>query len=393
MRNKAVILGTNDYISLSVIRCLGIEGIYTVAVDYLNKRQYVFKSKYCSQRLIAPNPGEGKEEFVRFLKEFGKKQALPPVLIVCNDYYVKVVDKYLDKLKKFYLIAQEESGLHSRLINKKSLREIATERGLLMPEVVAMGESNLYERVEEKIGYPCIVKPIDLPAFIRRFKKRSIKARNQDQLRTILKVAESAGLEVIIERIIPGFDNNIYTLDAYLNRESKITHWMTAQKHRQYPINFGFSVYTEQKYVPELYHIGKEFLENINYKGFVEMEFKKDVLTGQYYLIKINTRITSFNSLIYKLGINIPYITYMDMLGRPLPAKAIQGDSNCAFWYLYGDILAIIDYLKSKQLSAKEIIQSLWKSKAYAIWSLDDPRPALEFLKIKLEDILKRISY
>ena len=32
--NKAVVLGCNYYIGLSVIRCLGIEGVHVVACDY-----------------------------------------------------------------------------------------------------------------------------------------------------------------------------------------------------------------------------------------------------------------------------------------------------------------------------------------------------------------------
>ena len=38
--NKAVILGCNYYIGLSTIRCLGKEGIHTVAVDYNENDRY-----------------------------------------------------------------------------------------------------------------------------------------------------------------------------------------------------------------------------------------------------------------------------------------------------------------------------------------------------------------
>ena len=62
-----------------------------------------------------------------------------------------------------------------------------------------------------------------------------------------------------MQRIIPGFDDHMYTFDAYMNQEGKVTHWVTCQKFRQYPINFGASVYTGQRYVPELYELGRHF--------------------------------------------------------------------------------------------------------------------------------------
>ena len=35
--NKAVVLGCNYYIGLSVIRCLGVEGVHVVACDMILK--------------------------------------------------------------------------------------------------------------------------------------------------------------------------------------------------------------------------------------------------------------------------------------------------------------------------------------------------------------------
>ncbi|MCD9577573.1 hypothetical protein LUU93_21590, partial [Flavobacterium sp. SCIV07] len=74
MRHKAVILGCNYYIGLSAIRCLGMHGIHTVAVDYSPERAYGALSKYTSERLIAPHYKEEKEAFIAFLKEYARKQ-------------------------------------------------------------------------------------------------------------------------------------------------------------------------------------------------------------------------------------------------------------------------------------------------------------------------------
>lgn len=391
MKNKALVLGCNYYIGLSTIRCLGREGVHTVAVDYSDKDAYGARSKYCSERLIAPHYKDDTKSFIEFLIEYSRKEDVPPVLIPCHDSYVEIIDEYLDELKEYYLIPQTEKGLYTKMMNKETLHGLASKYGLAVPETVGVREENFLERVETIIQYPCIVKPVDSPTFVAKFRRKLFIINNREELLDALDRAKKAGLEVIVQRIIPGFDDHMYTFDAYLNQEGKVTHWATFQKYRQYPINFGASVYTGQKYVPELYDIGANFLEKLNYKGFAEIEFKKDANTGTYYLIEINVRITNFNNLLFKLGLNIPYITYCELIGSPLKAKAIEKDVNLVFWYAYEDLLAIRDYIKTGQLTFKEIFSSYFRPKAYAIWDWTDPMPALYYGGMILNKIAGKI--
>ncbi|MFT4414484.1 carboxylate--amine ligase [Fredinandcohnia humi] len=382
MKNKAVILGTNYYIGLSTIRCLGVNGIHTVAVDYSYDNTYGADSKYCSERVIAPHYRKDKEGFIAFLKEYSRKQTATPVLIPCHDSYVEVIDEYLDELKEYYLIPQTEQGLYTKTMDKELLHQLASEHGVAVPETVRLNEENFYEKIEETIKYPCLVKPTDSPTFVSIFRKKLFKVHNRQELDEAVEKAKNANQEVIVQRIIPGFDDHMYTFDAYLNQDSKVTHWVTCNKYRQYPINFGASVYTGQKYVPELYEIGAAFLEAIGFKGFVEIEFKKDAETGKFYLIELNVRITNLNSLLYKVGVNFPYITYRELTGNPVEPKAVERDTNLVFWYAYEDYYAIKGYLRTGQLSLGQVIKSLFKPKAYAIWDPRDPKPFISFVKM-----------
>ncbi|SHG01090.1 carboxylate--amine ligase [Ornithinibacillus halophilus] len=384
MKHKAVILGNNYYIGLSTIRCLGIEGVHTVAVDYSEEDRYGAASKYCSEKVIVPHYKKEPNAFIQALIEYAKNQEEKPVLIPCHDSYLEAIDAHLDQLKEYYLLPQTQQGLATQVINKDTLHALALEKGIKVPESVSIDDENLREIVNEKIHFPCLVKPVDSPSFMRVFRTKIFKVYNMNELDEAVLKAKEANLDVFIQRIIPGFDDHMYTFDAYLNQDSKVTHWTTAQKLRQYPINFGASVYTIQRYVPELYEVGSKFLEAIQYKGFGEIEFKKDAETGDFYLIEINARITNFNHLLYKVGLNFPYITYRELIGDPLPPKAIKATTNRAFWYAYEDILAVKGYLKTKQLSFGQVFKSFFRPKAYAIWSWKDPKPLLVFLKSRI---------
>lgn len=391
MKNKAVILGANYYIGLSVIRCLGEMGIYTVAVDYEKKGAYGASSKYCSEQLIAPHYKTNTEAFIEYLLAYGKEQAEKPVLYPCHDAYVEIVDANLDRLKDVFLISQQEQGLWTKLMNKDTLQSIAASYNVLVPETVRVHEPDYLKKTTELIGYPCIVKPVDSPSFVAVFRKKIFMANNEDELKQAIQRAKDAKLEVVIQRIIPGFDDHMHTYDAYLNQQSKVTHWTTCQKFRQYPINFGASVYTGQKHFPELHEIGSVFLEAIKYKGFAEIEFKKDAVTGQFYLIEINVRTTNLNALLHSVGLNFPFIDYCELTGNPLPPKAVTADTNKVFWYAFEDFLAVKGYLKTGQLKLGQVLKSYMKPKAYAIWSLKDPAPGLMFFSELIGKVFGRV--
>lgn len=391
-KNKAVVLGANYYIGLSAIRCLGKEGVQVAAVDYSDKNSYAFRSKYCSEKLIAPHYKNEPGEFLKFLIDYSKRQEVKPVLIPCADPYVEFVDEFFDELKEYYLFPQTEKGLYTKLMNKDTLMQLAEKYGVRIPETVQIDEENYIEKVERIIQYPCIVKPIDSPSFVAIFRRKIFKVHNRHELIEAVDKASKAGLKVMVQRIIPGFDDHMYTFDAYMNQNSEVTHWTTCQKLRQYPINFGASVYTTQRYVPELYDIGAKFFKDVGYKGFAEIEFKKDAENGNFYLIEINIRITNFNVLLNKVGINIPYLTYQELTGQDIGTKAVTENTGVTFWYAFEDFFAVKDYLRQKQLNLFQIASSFFRKKACAIWDPEDQAPFHYYNKLLMKKVEKKIK-
>ncbi len=391
MKNKAVILGANYYIGLSIIRCLGIKGIDVVAVDYSLEGAYALKSKYVSEILIGPHYKENSEELLEFLITYSKKQALKPVLYPSADQYVEFIDKYFDTLKQYYLISQSEKGLYTKAMNKESLSELAKLYKVKIPETISTTDVDFEQKIESIIKFPCLVKPVDSPTFVAKFRKKLFKANDFEELNKCIKMAQDAGCEVIVQRIIPGFDDHMYTFDAYLNQESKVTHWVTCQKYRQYPINFGASVYTSQKYVPELFEESADLLEGIGWKGFAEIEYKKDSETGLFYMIEINVRTTNLNVLLLKSGLNMPYLAYKELSsGIEEPPKVITKDNGLVFWYSFEDLLAVKGYLRSGQLTFWQVFRSYFRKKVHSTWDIKDPKPYIAFISYKLSKYFKR---
>ncbi len=136
------------------------------------------------------------------------------------------------------------------------------------------------------------------------------------------------------------------------------------------------------------------FLENIGYRGIGEIEYKRHEKTGEIYLIEINARTTNFNDLIYKVGINMPYITYLDLTGnlKESDCKYIDYDTNYAFIYGFEDMIAIWRYKKTKQVGILKSLKISFSRKwAPAIFAVDDLKPWFFFNKILLGKVFRKI--
>ncbi|PIE76949.1 MAG: carboxylate--amine ligase [Clostridiales bacterium] len=359
--HKAVVLGANYFIGLGVIRRLGVKGVYVVACDY-DAAAYGFKSKYIKEKLLTPHYRDESAAFLDFLIDYAKKQDEKPVLL----------------------------PLQTSLLEKMPLAEHCRRHGVRIPETIGADAPDLVARVATEIGYPCIIKPVNSYDFVAKFRRKMFYVNSSEELLKAIEKAKAERLEVFVQRIIPGFDDCMYTYDAFLNEQSKVTHWATCQKFRQFPINFGASVYTMQRVVPELHDIGAPFLEAVGYKGFAEIEFKKDAKSGEFYLIEINARYTTLDVLIDKCGINMPYVTFRELVGDPLPPDHLKVDSGRYFWYAYEDILAVREYVKKGQLSVGQVAKSYLNKKAHAIWDIKDPKPFFAFTKKVLGKVAKR---
>jgi D-aspartate ligase len=392
MTPKAVILGSNYFIALTLLRSLGPLGITCVAIDHTKKDAYAFKSKYVNEALVSPHYQKDPQAFLQFLIDYAQQQDTRPVLFPCADNYVEFIDQHLDVLNSHYAIAIQTPGLYTQVMNKDTLFKLALKHNMPVPPSLFSNDPQLFKKVQKEIGYPCIIKPVDSPAFSKTFYVKSFVVQDEPQLREGLAKAKAAKLEVIVQRIVPGFDDHMYTYDAYVNQHGKVSHWITCQKQRQYPINFGASTFTLQKYEPILHELGTPFLEAIGFKGFAEIEFKKDADTGQFYLIEVNVRTTTLNYMLMKAGINFAYVHMREMMGQPLMPQAIEQDTGYAFWFEYEDLLAMRAYRKAGQLSWRQMWPKDKVKLVPAVYDNEDLAPFFGMLGVLFRRFTRKIK-
>lgn len=384
--NKALVLGTNYYIGLGTIRCLGQAGITVVAADY-DRQSYGMRSKYVNEKLWLSNFKEQPKQVIAELISYAKKQTAKPVIIPTHDDYLLFLDAYQKELRPYYLMSLPEQGLAKRVVEKDSLYALAEQYNMPYPPTLAIDEPELYTKVDKELQYPLIVKPIDSPAFTSQFRCKSFVCHDETELKTAISKVKAAKIPCCLQKIIVGDDENMLLFDAFVQQNGEIKHIFTGSKLRQWPINFGASCLMYQHYLPELVEIGKRFLQAIKWRGFAEIEFKRDARDGKIYLIEINARITNFNACIAACGINVPLLTYQNLVGLDLTPNELElkRDLNIGFKYGYEDFFAKRAYLRSGQWTKEHLAkQEAGKRFIRAIFAKDDIWPTIQFVYNKI---------
>lgn len=391
MGSPAVLLGA-DLITLGAYRTLGRRGIKVYALSSNFSGAYALSSRYIFKKVLIPDVKKNEKDLAGFLVEFGQSFDRPPVLLASSDSYAIMISRYAGELARYYLFPDNPPHLLEALINKKSLYKMAVEQDLLMPKTIFPDLEGDEDSIPEDIDFPCIVKPSISEDFVRIFRQKCFVVHSAAELSEALRLARAGGVEVMVQEIIPGFDDRMYMFDVYINSAGRATHTFLAQKLRQFPINFGSSTLAHQIHDRRMTDLGLEYFRKLGYRGFGEIEFKKDPRDNRTYMIEINARLSRTNALLDAAGTEFAYILYCDLVGRPLTELHLTEEKPWAFYYFYEDIFAVSAYRKTGQLSWKQILEPwLAHRKACAIWAGDDPKPLFSFLKLLFARVCGRI--
>jgi len=385
MQTPAVMLGANFYISLGAIRTLGRRGVPVYALDYFFPKAYALSSRYVTQKVLCPDINRDEEALAEFLIKFGENFSERPVLMASADSYGLLISRHAEKLARCYRFPENPPGLLENIIDKKGLAQLAQKHNLRVPRTIIVDSSSKLDTAAGNMSFPCIIKPALSHQFVKVFRQKCLLAKNRDELLTALKEARSSELEVMVQEIIPGFDDQMFVFDFYVDRKGNATHTFSAQKLRQFPINFGSSTLTHHFYDPELVDLGLDYIKRLGYRGYGEIEFKKDPRTNLYNLIEINARLSTLNVLFDKCGLEFAYVMYRELIGDPLPPMHIREEQSWAFWHAYEDLFSVRAYLKKKQLTFKQILRPwIAHHKAHAVWAADDIMPLFSFARLLL---------
>jgi D-aspartate ligase len=370
----AIIFGNDSVSILGLIRNFQKGNIPTIVLTSKTKKQIFSFSKYCIS-ITCPDPIINEKEFIDFLLNIGKEIKLKGVLFPTNDNDLYLLLKHRALLEEYFIFPIADLNIVDKLLNKHKFYMTLEELDIPHPKTYFPNTVDELSKISEEISFPCIIKPAYSGYFRYDFQKKFFIVRNKEELKQYFTIGINRNHKLIIQEIILGNTNNQYGLNAFYDKNHNSHGIFMYNKIREWPDFGGVGCYLESVEIPELEKITTSLIKNINYYGIVDVEFKKDPKDNTYKLIEINPRVWLENSLPTRYGLNIPYLAYIQTIGKN-EEKCIFSKNSVKWFNLYEDVPAVLYNIKKGTLNFNEWIKSYKGKKEYAIFTGDDPLPA-----------------
>jgi D-aspartate ligase len=309
VRAPAVVVDVGWVNGLAAIRSLGRAGVKAYAVDH-RASALGFRSRY-AKPVVSPDP-QDEEAFVSFLA--GLELEAPAPIFPTHDEPLNAIARAGDRLGERYLFPFPRWEVLSRIQSKRSQLEAAERAGIAVPRWAATSSA------ADELGYPVLVKPSSTEGFKRRFGRQAFRCETGAEVERAF--AEAAEYEPLVQELIPGGDDELYTLGSYLAADGEPLGLFCGRKLRQTPPGVGTCRVGEAVWVEEVVDQGLRLLRELRHTGLSQVEFKRDPRDGAYRLMEVNPRLWQWHGLAAACGVDLPRIAYEDLTGeRPDPVS------------------------------------------------------------------------
>lgn len=308
---------------LGAVRALGRAGVPAIALDH---RPWAlgFRSRYALP-LIAPDPLPDEDGFIELLLELADVLGRPAPIFPTHDEHLNSLARRADDLGGRYLSPFPSWDVLEPLQSKRHQIATAEKLGLGAPATAHPRSADEARAAAREIGFPVFVKPSDNIVFKRLHKRQAFVCETQADLDSAF--ALTSEYEPMVQEFIPGGDEWLWTLGAYVAADGRPLATFSGRKLRQTSENMGSCRVGETVWDDEVVEAGLAMLRELDFHGIAQVEWKRDPRDGALKLIEVNPRLWQWHGLTGECGAGVIEIAYWDLIGAEL-APARTDDSR-----------------------------------------------------------------
>lgn len=375
----AVVMGLSPT-GLHVVRELGRHGVAVIGVS--SETQAGSASRYLVGRVVEPDPERRLNAMCEMfpVSEFADK-GKKPVLIPTSDQDVDLIIENSERLARHFFFQESYSdGLASQIMDKESFYEICGSLGVAFPKLWK-GTVSEIRGLRDEFRFPCIIKPSRIHEIKELMKGKKVwMVRDASDLDEILDSIPDDSIMLLAQEIVPGPESEIALYCGYFDSGSNAVQPFTARKLRQYPPGFGSASLVQSSDEHECREITEKLLSSIGYRGIAASEFKRDPVTGKWKIIEINVRPSLWFSISSGAAKQPVLAAYYRLAGLDVALPELPQQNGVRWRYLLKDLWSTWFYRANKNfILPPPDINTLGGSKKRisAVFSMDDPKPAL----------------
>ena len=365
--------GTNG---LAWIRSLGRKKVHVIAADedpHCVGRRSVHASEFFRYPPVMSDPGGFVDALLAQAARW--KGA---ILIPTNDEVLEVLSRHREKFREHFRVPVCAWDRMQFMLHKDLSYPEARAIGLDVPLTLKVSAEGEIQGDLADMRYPCIVKPVAVHEFRRVFHTKVFEAKSADEVLHFVDIAGRHSMQVLVQEIIPGEATRIHGYNAYYDQASRPLAEITYQKLRQHPPLFGVGRIEVSTRNAEIVELSRRILTHLRYEGPVDVEYKLDPRDGKYKFFEINARSPLQIQLAIGCGVDIPWILYCDLTGRPLSDELLDAAHyrTGVYWIgLTAEVEVLLRYRDQERLGWRERMIPYRGPKVWDVWDRQDPKP------------------
>ena len=370
---NGVIVIQGGRLGLSIVRSLGARGIRPVVI-YQSVNEIAINSKYCSEKIKIASYA-AKEAILDVLM-LNKSKWRGFLVIPGCDEALYALSFYKKELSEYYVLPVPDLETVEKILDKRKTYELADKLGIPRPQTFYPENPEEIKEIKDQLRYPCILKPYERSRFYAAFKEKLFQIHNSEELIRYYRLCHSKKIDVMISEVVPGPDSELYGYICYVTKDGKSLGHYVGRKLRQAPPSFGVGRVNMSCHDARVVSQAEVLLGGLpGFVGIAAVEFKYDPRDDKYKLMEINGRFPLSILLGTKLGINFPYLMYLDWLKNK--TDPVPDYEDKVFWIdLFSDFIYTVSALrKHEHLEIRQILEPYFAKKVFLIENFRDPIP------------------
>lgn len=236
-----------------------------------------------------------------------------PMLILTQEGTVSSVSAHRERLQSLYRIALPAPDVLTSLMHKDGFRAMAEAAGAAIPRTLHITGAGQVDAIRT-LQPPFVVKPsIRHTSYSSAFRKAyriDAVGEARDLVHRILPTLP----DVVIQEWIEGSDSDIFFCLLYITGSGDVAASFAGRKIRSWPPRVGGTASCAPASTADSDTLARrtaEFFGHAGIRGFASMEYKRDVRSGEFYMVEPTIGRTDYQEEVATLnGVNIPLAAY-----------------------------------------------------------------------------------
>lgn len=280
-----------------------------------------------------------EDVFIKTINDFANKNKKEKILLIStNETYTEYISKNKDKLNKKFVYNLPSIDVIKTLTNKETFYKTYEKSCLCFPKTIYF-DAKKENSSKINIQFPLVIKPANVVKYNHisfNGKNKIYKVNSKEELEEILTNIKESDYDdkLIIQEFIPGDDSYLFDSVIYSDKNSKCKVISFAQIGMQERtksmvgnaavlIN-GMNTYDGN--IDKQINNIVNFMDEIGYKGFAEVDMKYDYRDKKFKVLEINARQGRCSYYITPLGCNLVKVMVDDLIFNKTIEKRVLKD-------------------------------------------------------------------